>query len=138
VGGAIYLKNDAGAIFNNVSIISKTVQDTNQSATADQAIITHRTTDTVDDLSATPYGVQVMSGGLELINEVVDTNIFATATAKSVSSGGSADANHIKNYWESIPGVTADTTLMFYSDVVDVSGAVTADIWKGKAGSNAR
>jgi uncharacterized membrane protein len=138
VGGAIYLKNDAGAIFNNVSIISKTVQDTNQSATADQAIITHRTTDTVDDLSGTPYGVQVLSGGLELINEVVDTNIYATATAKSVSSGGSADANHIKNYWESIPGVTADTTLMFYSDVVDVSGAVTADIWKGKAGSNAR
>ena len=137
VGGAIYLKNDAGAIFDNVTVISKTVQDSTQTATAGQAIVTHRTTDTVDDLSGSPYGVQVLSGGLELINEVVATDIYATSTAKDAASGGdTTNADHTKDYWEAIPGVTVDTTLLFHSDDASVTGATIANIWKGKAGSN--
>jgi len=137
VGGAVYLKNDAGAIFDNVTVISKDVQDSTQTATAGQAIVTHRTTDTVDDLSGSPYGVQVLSGGLELINEVVATDIYATRTAKDDASGGdTTDADHTKNYWEAIPGVTADATLLFYSDDASVTGATVANIWKGKAGTN--
>ncbi len=137
VGGAIYLKNDAGAIFDNVSVISKDVQDPTQTATAGQAIVTHRTTDTVDDLSGNPYGVQILSGGLELINEVDANAIYATRTAKDDASGGNTtDPNHTKNYWEAIPGVTVDGTLLFYSDVASVTGADIPSIWKGKAGTN--
>ena len=137
VGGAIYLKNDAGAIFDNVSVISKDVQDPTQTATAGQAMVTHRTTDTVDDLSGSPYGVQILSGGLELINEVVATDIYATRTAKDDASGGNTtDPNHTKNYWEGIPGVTPDTVLLFYSDSASVTGADIANIWKGNAGTN--
>ena len=137
VGGAIYLKNDAGGIFDNVSIISKSAQDPDQTSTAGQAIITHRTTDTVDDLSGSPYGVQILSGGLELINEVVATDIYAAVTAKNAASGGCDPcAGHIEGYWTAIPGVTVDTTLLFESDVAGVSGATIANIWKGKAGSN--
>ncbi|MDH3327144.1 MAG: hypothetical protein OEM38_10550 [Gammaproteobacteria bacterium] len=144
VGGAIYLKNDAGGIFDNVSIISKTAQDPAQTAIAGQAIITHRTTDTVNDLSdisgANPYGVQILSGGLELINEVVATDIYATTTAKSETSGGdTTNAAHTKNYWEAIPDVTTvDADHLFYSDAASVTGADTANVWKGKAGTNNR
>jgi hypothetical protein len=138
VGGAIYLKNDAGGIFDNVRVVSKDVQDPSQTATAGQAIITHRTTDTVDDLSGTPYGVQILSGGLELINEVVAADIYATSTAKDEASGGdTTDANHTKNYWEAIPDVTTpDADHLFYSDVAGVTGAVIANVWKGNAGTN--
>ncbi|MDX1812963.1 MAG: hypothetical protein R3240_13495, partial [Gammaproteobacteria bacterium] len=139
IGGAIYLKNDAGGIFDNVTVISKDVPaGTNQSATADQAIVTHRTTDTVDDLSGTPYGVQILSGGLELINEVNASEIYATRTAKDDANGGNTtDANHTKNYWEAIPDVTTvDSDHLFYSDVASVTGATVANIWKGKAGTN--
>lgn len=137
VGGAIYLKNDAGGIFDNVSIISKTAQDPDQTSTAGQAIITHRTTDTVDDLSGSPYGVQILSGGLELINEVVATDIYAAVTAKNAASGGCDPcAGHIEGYWTAIPGVTVDTALLFESDDAGVTGATIADVWKGNAGTN--
>ncbi len=147
VGGAIYLKNDAGAIFDNVSVISKDVQDSSQTATAGQAIVTHRTVDTVEDLSGSPYGVQVLSGGLELINEVVASDVYAATTAKGSSSDGCdpADAGtdgapnctgHIQNYWEAIPGVTPDAALLFYSDNAGVTGADVANVWKGNAGTN--
>ena len=137
VGGAIYLKNDAGAIFDNVSVITKEAQDHSQSSTPGQAIITHRTTDTVDDLSGAPYGVQILSGGLELINEVVAGDIYAAVTAKDAASGGcNPCAGHIDGYWTSIPGVTVDAALLFESDVAGVTGATIANIWKGKAGSN--
>jgi uncharacterized membrane protein len=132
VGGAIYLKNDAGGIFDNVSIISKDAQDSNQTGTAGQAIVTHRTTDQVDDLSGTPYGIQILSGGLELINEVVATDIYATETAKGVGDGGSTNATHISDYWTTDnPG-----TVAFETDQGSITGATIADIWKGQAGTN--
>jgi uncharacterized membrane protein len=138
VGGAIYLKNDAGGIFDNVSVISKTTQDPDQTPTADQAIITHRTTDTVDDLSGTPYGVQILSGGLELVNEVNPSNIYATSTAKDEANGGdTTDPNHTKNYWEAIPDVTTvNSDHLFYTDQPGITGADIANVWKGNAGSN--
>jgi uncharacterized membrane protein len=132
VGGAIYLKNDAGAIFDNVSVITRDAQAPGQTGTDGQAVVTHRTTDQVDDLNGTPYGVQILSGGLELINEVVATDIYATETAKGVSDGGSTDATHISDYWTTDnPGNTAAT-----SDQVGITGADTANIWKGVAGTN--
>jgi uncharacterized membrane protein len=148
VGGAIYLKNDAGGIFDNVSVISKTTQDPNQTPTANQAIITHRTTDTVDDLSGAPYGVQILTGGLELINEVNASDIYATTTSKDSASGGCdpLDAgtdgapnctDHIQNYWEAIPDVTTpDVDHLFYADQAGITGADIANIWKGNAGTN--
>lgn len=139
VGGAIYLKNDAGGIFDNVSVISKDVQDSSQTATSGQAVVTHRTTDTVDDLSGSPYGVQIVTtnGGLELINEVVATDIYATRTAKDDASGGNTtNASHTKDYWHGISGITVDTTGLFESDNAAVTGATIANVWKGKAGSN--
>jgi len=136
VGGAIYLKNDAGAIFNNVSIISKDAQDPTQTGTPGQAIVTHRTTDTVDDLSGNPYGVQINGDGLELINEVVAADIFAEETAKGVASGGSNNANHISDYWNAIPGVSLNAALLFTTDQGSISGATIANIWKGQAGTN--
>ena len=132
VGGAIYLKNDAGAIFDNVSIISKAAQDPNQTSTAGQAIVTHRTTDQVDDLSGSPYGVQILSGGLELINEVNASDIYAIQTAKGVGDGGSTDASHISDYWTTDnPGTEA-----FTSENAGVTGADITNIWKGEAGTN--
>ena len=139
VGGAIYLKNDAGGIFDNVSVISKDVQDPSQTATAGQAMITHRTTDTVDDLSGSPYGVQILSGGLELVNEVVPTDIYALTTSKPDTAGGCGVTctDHIKNYWEGIPDVTTpDVDHLFYSDQAAITGADITTIWKGNAGTN--
>lgn len=133
VGGAIYLKNDAGGIFENVSVISKTVQDPSQTATAGQAIITHRTTDTVDDLSGDPYGVQLQGAGIELINEVVASDIYAVRTAKGDSSGGNtSDADHTSGYWEATP----NSSLLFTAEEASVTGADIANIWKGNAGTN--
>ncbi len=126
VGGGIYLKNDAGGIYQNVSI---TLNNTSNPA---QAIITHRTTDTVDDLSGSPYGVQVMTPGIELINKQNASLIYATQTAKGVNDGGSTDANAIKNYWEGTP----NAALIYTSDNSGVTGATISDIWKGKAGTN--
>lgn len=149
IGGAIYLKNDAGGIFDNVSVTSiAPPAGTSQTATAGQAIVTHRTTDTVDDLSGTPYGIQILAGGLELINSVVATDIYAAETAKGSSKGGCdpLDAGtdgapnctgYTQAYWEAIPDVTTvDTDHLFYSDVAGVTGATIANIWKGKAGTN--
>ena len=145
VGGAIYLKNDAGAIFDNVSVISDApAPATGQTATAGQAVVTHRTTDTVDDLSGAPYGVQIGGGasGLELINNVVATDIYAATTAKSFASGGCDETDsqgnyldctgHIENYW------TTDNTGNDPHEVdhINVTGATISNIWKGNAGSN--
>jgi len=128
VGGAIYLKNDAGAVFDNVLVTTKASAVSGQSDTTDQAIVTHRTTDTVDDLSGTPTGVEILSGKLTLVNEVTPTAIYATATSKGVADGGSADATHISSYWDATTGNANITT--------GATGATTANIWKGKAGSN--
>jgi uncharacterized membrane protein len=145
VGGAIYLKNDAGAIFDNVSVISKDVQDPSQTATANQAMITHRTTDTVDDLSGSPYGVQILSGGLELINEVNAADIYAATTAKDFASGGCdptdvgspACTGYTQAYWEAIPDVTTPgSDHLFYADQAGITGADIPNIWKGNAGTN--
>jgi len=132
VGGAIYLKNDAGAIFDNVSVITREAQAPGQTSTTGQAVVTHRTTDQVDDLSGSPYGVQILSGGLELINEVVPTDIYAIETAKSDLEGGSDSATHISDYWTTDnPG-----TVAFEADDANVTGATIIDIWKGVAGTN--
>jgi uncharacterized membrane protein len=132
VGGAIYLKNDAGGIFDNVSVITREAQAPGQTSTTGQAVVTHRTTDQVDDLSGSPYGVQILSGGLELINQVVATDIYATQTAKSVAQGGSASATHISDYWTTNnPGNIAAT-----SDQAGIVGATITNIWKGVAGTN--
>jgi len=132
VGGAIYLKNDAGAIFDNVSVVTRDAQDPSQTSTAGQAVVTHRTTDQVDDLSGSPYGIQILSGGLELFNEVAASDIYATQTAKGVGDGGSTDANHIADYWTTNnPGTQA-----FTSDNAGVTGADITSIWKGVAGTN--
>ena len=139
VGGAIYLKNDAGAIFENVSIISDAPDAaTSQTATTGQAIITHRTTDTVDDLSGAPYGVQINGVGLELINNVVATDIYALTTAKDDLSGGCGATtvtcvDHISDYWTTN---NPDTALLFETDQVGITGATISNIWKGNAGSN--
>jgi hypothetical protein len=86
----------------------------------------------VDDLSGTPYGIQILSGGLELINEVVATDIYATETAKGVGDGGSTNATHISDYWTTDnPG-----TVAFETDQGSITGATIADIWKGQAGTN--
>lgn len=132
VGGAIYLKNDAGAIFDNVSVVTREAQDPSQTSTAGQAVVTHRTTDQVDDLSGSPYGIQILSGGLELINEVNASDIYATQTAKGVGDGGSTDASHISDYWTTNnPG-----TEPFTAENAGVTGADITSIWKGVAGSN--
>jgi len=138
VGGAIYLKNDAGGIFENVSVISDDPDAaTSQTATAGQAIVTHRTTDTVDDLSGTPYGVQINGVGLELINNVVAADIYAGETSKSDTSGGCGATtvtctDHIKDYWvTNNPG-----TAPFETDQSAITGATISNIWKGNAGSN--
>jgi hypothetical protein len=143
VGGAIYLKNDAGGIFNNVSVISKDVQDMSQTATSGQAIVTHRTLDTVEDLSGSPYGIQIMAGGLELINEVVAADIYAVKTSKDFASGGCDQANgqgdyqdcanHIMDYWETN---NPDVANLYTSDQGAITGANIANIWKGNAGTN--
>ena len=126
VGGGIYLKNDAGGIYQNVSITLNNTTNTSG------AIIMHRTTDTVDDLSGSPYGVQVMSPGIELINSQNASLIYSTQTAKGVNDGGSIDANAIKNYWQGTP----NASLIYTSDNAGVTGATISDIWKGKAGTN--
>ena len=132
VGGAIYLKNDAGGIFDNVLVTTKASTVAGQADTAGQAMVTHRTTDTVDDLNGTPTGVEILSGGLALVNEVNSSAIYATATAKSVADGGSVDVNQTKDYWEGATGHANITTGVPGT----VTGATIADIWKGKAGSN--
>lgn len=132
VGGAIYLKNDAGGIFDNVLVTSMDAQDPAQTNTVNQAMITHRTTDTVDDLSSTPYGVQVLSGGLALINEAYAGEYYATETSKGVDKGGSTDANHIQDYWEAAP----DYSNITLGSAGSVTGVTIANVWKGTAGSN--
>jgi uncharacterized membrane protein/major membrane immunogen (membrane-anchored lipoprotein) len=142
VGGAIYLKNDAGGIFDNVSVITMASTAPGQTDTANQAMVTHRTTDTVGDLSGSPYGVQILSGGLELINEVTAMDIYADVTSKDDDNGGCGTNNtegftsctdHIKDYWEAAPGASTD---LYTSDDTSVTGVTIADVWKGKAGTN--
>jgi uncharacterized membrane protein len=132
VGGAIYLKNDAGGIFDNVLVTTKASTVAGQSDTTNQAVVTHRTTDVVDDLSGTPTGVEIKSGGLALINEVTPSAIYAIETAKGTSDGGSDSATHISTYWGAVTG-NADIS---EGSAGTVTGATTANIWKGKAGSN--
>ena len=139
VGGAIYLKNDAGGIFDNVSVTTMAAQDPTQSVDVGQAIVTHRTVDVVEDLSGTPYGVQILAGGLELINEIDAANIYATENAKkdNLLADGSPDPQFdVKTYWEAIPGITVDQALLYYSDSANVTGADTANVWKGNPGDN--
>jgi len=144
VGGAIYLKNDAGGIFDNVLITSKTTQDPAQSPTVDQAMVTHRTTDTVDDLSGTPYGIEILSGGLALINEAYPGKVYAANSAKDSANGGCDPLDlgtngalnctgHIEDYWTTN---NPDVSNLTVGSAGTVTGATITNIWKGNAGTN--
>ena len=124
VGGAIYLKNDAGAIFDNVHVTVKPSAVDGQTDTAGQAVVTHRTTDVVDDLSSNPLGVQVLSGGLVLDNDVTPEAVFAIETAKNASSGGSADSTHIEAYWDLAAQASAGSVFVSATTLNDDSTVI--------------
>lgn len=131
IAGSVYLKNDTGYLFDDVKF-----EQTNNTTDVDglMAMVTHRNTDVVDDLSGNPWGIQIGTGGLVLDNKVNAELIFRKETAKAPPEG-STDATHAEAYWTANNDITAQayagnlfvsaTTLNDGTTAVDANAAVS-------------
>ncbi len=121
--GGLYLKNDAGGIFNNV-LVKKVSTAATSSGDKKYAVVTHRTTDTFDT-NATK-----LEGNVSFWNAALgDTsNIYATGNTKDSNTTHTA-----AQYW---PTNVNLNTFAIDTNGSGTTGATIANIWKGAEGNN--